>query len=86
MASTEDIATTTAFAQANQADFVILSDAGKDVARAYGVLTPAGYAARRTFYIDPTGVVSFIDSQVSALHAGRDIAARLSALGTAGAR
>src|SRR5580765_4458814 len=36
-------------------DYPILSDGSKDVARAYGVLSPSGYASRWTFYVDRAG-------------------------------
>ncbi len=83
MASTDDLETATAFAAANDADFPVLSDPGGEVARRYGVLRPPGYAARWTFYIDTEGKVAYVDREVSALTAGRDIAARLGELGVA---
>jgi len=81
MASVDDAATNTEFARANAADFPILSDPERQAARAYGVLTAAGHAARQTFYIDPDGRIAHIDEAVSPLTAGADIAARLGALG-----
>ncbi len=81
MASTDDAATSKKFARANDADFPILSDPEASAARAYGVLTDAGYAARWTFYIDRDGKIAHIDKQVRALSAGQDIATRLAALG-----
>jgi peroxiredoxin Q/BCP len=54
-----------AFAKAYNADFPMLSDPNKDVAKAYGVLTQRGVAARWTFYIDKQGKIAFIDTGVS---------------------
>jgi hypothetical protein len=51
------------------------------VAAAYGVLSPAGFASRWTFYIGPDGRVLDIDKKVSARTAGEDVASRLGALG-----
>lgn len=81
MLSTDDLATNTEFARVNDADFPVLSDPDKIAANAYGVLGVAGYAARWTFYIDRDGKIAHIDKKISALNAGKDIAARLSELG-----
>jgi|SRR5688572_2447292 len=54
-----------AFAKAYNADFPMLSDPNKDVAKAYGVLNQRGTAARWTFYIDKQGKIAFIDTGVS---------------------
>lgn len=81
MASVDDIATNTAFAQKNAASFPVLSDPDKSVAEAYGVLVDAGYSARRTYYIDPTGRIVYIDTAVSALSAGTDMLNIINGLG-----
>lgn len=81
MASTDDLETNTAFAQKNDADFPVLADPDGEMAKAYGVLTTAGYASRWTFYIDADGRIAHIDKQVKALTAGADIAVRLERLG-----
>src|SRR5690606_16911684 len=79
-----------AFAEAEGARQVVLSDPSGEVARAYGVLGPGGlYARRWTFYIDPEGRIAAIDRDVAPGSAGPDIAARLASLGVpprAGAR
>ncbi len=62
-------------------DVVILSDPDKKVARAYGVLSEAGYALRQTFYIDLDGIIRHVDRSVSAAGHGGDIAGQLGALG-----
>lgn len=69
------------FAKSIDANFVILSDPTKDVARSYGVLSPSGYARRQTFYIDADGVIRHIDRSVSPGGHGQEIADRLASLG-----
>jgi peroxiredoxin Q/BCP len=58
----------------------ILSDETKEVARAYGVLAPSGYASRWTFYIGADGRILDIDKKVSAASHGRDVVAKLTQL------
>ena len=61
--------------------FPILSDESKQVAEAYGVLSPRGVANRWTFYIGPDGRILEVDQKVSTRTAGEDMVARLAALG-----
>ena len=68
------------FAESLGLAYPILSDATKEVARAYGVLSPSGYASRRTFYIGADGRILDIDNKVSAASHGRDIVAKLTDL------
>jgi len=59
-----------------------LSDPDKNVAKAYGVVTPERELPYRwTFYIGPDGKILYIDKEVKTGSAGADIAARLEALG-----
>ena len=81
MASNDNLETITAFANANDADFPVLSDPLKTAARAYGVLGAAGYPKRWTFYIGGDGRIVDIDTQVNPVTAGQDIVDRLRALG-----
>ena len=62
----------------------ILSDPGRKVAAAYGVLS-AGRPrpARWTFYIGTDGRILYIDRQVTADGHGEEVPARLAALGIA---
>ena len=60
-------------------DYPILSDPGKETARAYGVLQ-GGYAARHTFYIGVDGHILHIDRDVKPSMAGDDVAKRLEEL------
>lgn len=70
------------FAESLGLDYPLLSDPGKQAARAYGVVTGEGaYAARWTFYIGKDGRILYIDKQVQAGRAGQDVVERLKALG-----
>jgi peroxiredoxin Q/BCP len=73
------------FADLEQVNFPFLSDPGKSVANAYGVLPPnGGFAQRWTFYIGPDGKIAYIDKNVNADgvdKAGANLAARLESLG-----
>ena len=55
MASVDAVEDNTKFAESEQADFPLLSDADKSVATRYGVLGERGMANRWTFYIDKNG-------------------------------
>jgi peroxiredoxin Q/BCP len=80
-ASVDDQETNRRFAEQNHYPFPILSDPEKKVAKAYGVLAPAGYAQRVTFIIDATGTIRKVDSKVSVQTHGKDLAAALEAIG-----
>ena len=80
MASVDSIEDNTAFAKKNEATFPILADPDKGMCEAYGVLSLAGYASRRTFYIDIDGIIRKIDSNVSPATAGEDLVKNLEAL------
>lgn len=71
------------FAASMGIDFPILSDPGKSVARAYGVLGPSGFPARWTFYIGVDGRILQIDTHVRAGMHGLDIQKTLNKLQTA---
>ncbi len=81
MVSVDDAETNTRFAKEHEADFPILANPEKDVAAAYGVLSPMGAARRWTFYIGPDGKILFIDNKVSTGTAGEDLARKLGELG-----
>jgi hypothetical protein len=61
MISVDDAEKNKRFAEQEGADFPILSDPGKEVATAYGVLSAGGVANRWTFYIGGDGKLLFID-------------------------
>ncbi len=70
------------FAEHLELTYPLLSDPGKEVARAYGVVGgERQYAARWTFYISPEGTILDVDRKVSAATAGPAVAERLKALG-----
>ena len=74
-----------AFADTMHADFPLLSDPTKDVAKAYGVLNEQrGFANRWTFYIGKDGKITAIDKDVNKRLAtsAEDMAATLKQLGT----
>ena len=79
-ASVDSADVNTRFAKSLGLSYPILSDATKEVARAYGVLAPSGYASRWTFYIGSDGRILDIDKKVSAASHGRDVVAKLTDL------
>ena len=75
------------FAESLDLDYPILSDPGKEVARAYGVVGgDRTMASRWTFYIGKDGRILYIDKKVNAAAHGQDVVERLKALGVEGAR
>ena len=82
MASVDTPEDNKGFAEKEHADFPILSDPGKQVATAYGVL-PEGkqFASRHTFYIGPDGKILFIDRAPGTAKAGETVVAKLQELG-----
>jgi peroxiredoxin Q/BCP len=79
-ASVDSAETNRRFAESLGISYPILSDATKEVARAYGVLSASGFASRWTFYIGADGRILDIDTKVSAASHGRDIVAKLTQL------
>lgn len=69
------------FAESLGLDYPILSDPTKEVAKAYGVLTDKGYADRWTFIIGKDGKILDVMKDVSPRQHGKELAARLAALG-----
>lgn len=83
MASTDPIEKNTDFAKAQEADFPLLSDPGKEVAAAYGVLNARGMASRWTFYIGKDGNILAIDKAVAPATSADDMIAKLGQLNVA---
>jgi peroxiredoxin Q/BCP len=82
MVSLDDPEKNREFAESLSAKQVVLSDPTKTAARAYGVTALGGlYARRWTFYIDPDGLIRYIDKDVRVESAGQDIARKLGELG-----
>jgi thioredoxin-dependent peroxiredoxin len=81
-ASVDDAETNKKFAESLDLDYPILSDPGKEVAKAYGVVTPERATAYRwTFYIGADGKILYIDKQVTPGSHGKDVVDRLAQLG-----
>jgi peroxiredoxin Q/BCP len=74
------------FAESMGIDFPILSDPGKSVARAYGVLGPSGFPACWTFYVGIDGRILQIDKGVRTGMHGLDIEKTLNELQMPGGR
>jgi thioredoxin-dependent peroxiredoxin len=73
-----------AFAEAEKADFPVLSDPTKETATAYGVLhAERGVAQRWTFYVDRDGKIAAIDKAVKPATSAEDMMARLEETGIA---
>ena len=81
MASVDPLSKNKGFAAETGADFPLLSDEDKSVAKAYGVLHPLGFARRHTIYIGKDGRVLKIDSSVKPATSAEDMATTLGELG-----
>lgn len=81
MASVDPLEANTGFAAENNADFPLLSDEDKSVAKAYGVLGMLGVAKRHTFYIDRDGRILKIDTHINPATSAEDMIANLVKLG-----
>lgn len=87
MISIDPLEQNTAFAQAQHADFPLLSDPTKQIADAYGVMgdfTKYGLGMlpnRWTFYIGKDGRIAAIDKMVKPATSAEDMAAKLHELG-----
>jgi peroxiredoxin Q/BCP len=85
MISVDTLQENKAFAEKEHADFPMLANPEKNVAFAYGVISPdtpadRQFAKRWTFYIDPTGKIALIDKQVRPVSSGQDIVTHLGEL------
>jgi len=80
MISVDNLEDNTRFAKEHDADYPILSDVSKEIANKYGVLSPAGFARRWTFYIAPDGKILHIDKEVKPASSGEDMVAKLAEL------
>ena len=84
MASVDPIEQNKGFAAEHGADFPMLSDPTKEIARIYGVLREdRGIAARHTFYIDKDGIIVAIDREVKPETSAEDMAQMLADLNVA---
>jgi peroxiredoxin Q/BCP len=82
MASCDTAETNRKFAESLNLDFPLLSDANREVAEAYGVVTSERRVPFRwTFFISENGKILFIDKNVNPMTHGKDVADRLKILG-----
>lgn len=81
MASVDPLAANIDFAEQTNADFPLLSDEDKSVAKAYEVLDMMGVAKRHTFYIGKDGRILKIDTQVRPETSAEDMISSLAELG-----
>ena len=80
MASVDPLAKNKSFAADTGADFPLLSDEDKSVAKAYDVLNFMGVAKRETFYIGKDGRILKIDTQITPATSAEDMAHTLDEL------
>lgn len=80
MASVDPLADNKGFAIETGADFPLLSDVDKSVAKAYGVLHSQGFAERQTFYIGKDGRILKIDTTIHPETSAEDIGSTLNIL------
>ena len=81
-ASADTAETNKKYAESLRLDFPILSDPGKAVAKAYGVVNNTRpFPQRWTFYIGKDGKILAIDKSVKPASHGADVAAKLKELG-----
>ena len=83
MASVDPLEKNIEFAKATEADFPLLSDPTKEVAKAYGVLQMGSFAKRETFYIGVDGTILKVDREVRPDTSAQDMASTLGVLGVA---
>lgn len=80
-ASTDTPETNRSFAESLELGYPVLSDPGRSVARAYGVLGASGFPWRWTFYIGKDGRILDVDKDVRPSSHGTDVARKLEELG-----
>lgn len=83
MASVDPLDDNRGFAQKYKADFPLLSDPTKAVAKKYDVLNLFRVASRVTFYIGKDGTILKVDEEVNPSTSAEDMAANLGKLGVA---
>ncbi len=83
MISVDDAETNQQFAESLDSDFPLLSNPTREVAEAYGVVSPggSGFPSRWTFIIGGDGRILRIDKQVNPSTAGQDLVAHMQDLG-----
>jgi len=81
MASVDPLDDNRDFAKKTKADFPMLSDPTKAIAKAYDVLNMFRVASRVTFYISKQGKILKVDDNINPATAAEDIAKNLQLLG-----
>jgi peroxiredoxin Q/BCP len=81
MASVDPLEDNIAFAESTQADFPLLSDPTKEVAKAYDVLAFYRLPKRHTIYIGKQGNILMVDRDINAPTSAQDIVTNLDKLG-----
>ena len=81
MASVDPLEQNIAFAESTKADFPLLSDPTKEVARAYDVLTLNLFSKRHTIYISKEGKILMVDQNINAATSAEDMMANFEKLG-----
>lgn len=81
MASVDSLEKNTSFAEATKADFPLLSDPSKEVAKDFDVLALYGFPKRHTIYISKEGKILMVDRKINAATSAEDMAANLEKLG-----
>ena len=81
MASVDPLEKNIAFAESTNADFPLLSDPSKEVAKAYDVLTLNLFSKRHTIYISKEGKILMIDQNINAATSAEDMMANFEKLG-----
>ena len=79
-ASCDPVETNIKFAKKIDADYPLLSDTDKKVAKAYGILSDRGFSKRVTFIIDAEGKIAAIDDKIKFKTHGADLAKKLEEL------
>lgn len=83
MASVDPLRKNRSFATEMEADFPLLSDEDKTVAKAYNALSVLGVAKRHTFYIGKDGRILAIDKDITPKTSAEDMVEKLEQLGVA---
>lgn len=81
MASVDPLEDNIAFAESTEADFPLLSDPTKEVAKAYDVLAIYRLPKRHTIYISKQGKILMVDRDINASTSAQDIMSNLDKLG-----
>lgn len=81
MASVDPLEKNIAFAESTKADFPLLSDPSKEVAKAYDVLTLNLFSKRHTIYISKDGKILMVDQNINAATSAEDMMANFEKLG-----